>query len=86
MNAPKCRVCGEEHWGSEPHRFKVTKSSGPSRTKRITPIKPVSVAELPSTTVSLGSTGVVSAKAATQTRKEYLRAYMREYMRKRRAR
>lgn len=30
MKAPKCRLCGHEHWNNEPHRFEDSK---PAKTK-----------------------------------------------------
>lgn len=70
MKAPKCRLCGKEHWLNEPHAFEVeirpTEMGTPERQDR--------------------SDVVAQNKVDTKQRwsREAYNAYQREYMRKRR--
>lgn len=74
MDAPKCRVCGEKHWASGPHQFK---GSRPVESDVVKSAVVGSVNELETLRARVAE---LEAQLAGK------RAYMREYMRKRRSR
>lgn len=100
MKPPKCRLCGHEHWLSEPHIFASNtesasngasnKASGVTRKKVVA--VPVSAGD--ASTVKRPASGVAvrAAQSSADARpskqrwnREAYNAYQREYMRKRRA-
>lgn len=86
MDKPKCRVCGERHWGSEPHAFAVNLTENPPHVfgddVNLT-AAPVRVRK-----PNAGCARCVELEAeitALRAKLEGRRTYQREYMRRRRS-
>jgi len=74
MKAPKCRLCGKEHWSNEPHVFGGSEEkadSGADKSQGSERGQVVHKGEYP--------------KTPNRRSREAYNAYQREYMRKRRA-
>lgn len=78
MDAPICRVCGEKHWGREPHQFKKTIKPEPEL-RRPAPNKPK-----PASDIVKPASNAASNNKQRWDRKAYNK-YQRDLMRKRRA-
>jgi hypothetical protein len=82
MAAPKCRVCGEAHWSSEPHKFKEVV---PTKEQRAEFAAQTSLEMLGRIKVLEAENGLLKARLAQlEQPKRDRKTYMREYMRKRR--
>lgn len=86
MKAPKCRLCGGVHWGSEPHVGVVGKVGGGAAVDS----EPLVVAPGRRTDreIVLAIRELLGERVAKKPgfdREAYHRVYMRAYMRKRRA-
>ena len=96
MEKPKCRVCGARHYSHEAHRFPETEKEGPQVDSRVTPPvggeRPDEVAsEAASSVLATGGEqdqgGGGKARRRDKWREEdpeRYRAYMRDYMARRR--
>jgi hypothetical protein len=74
MKAPKCRLCGKEHWSHEPHVFEETGSRKPREREaaRKEPGAPVHKAE--------GLESVVAGTTQNRRKRADYNAYQRQYM------
>jgi hypothetical protein len=82
MSAPKCRVCGEAHWSSEPHKFKEVV---PTKEQREEFGKQTNLELLSRIKVLEAENGLLKQKLANlEGPKVDRKTYMREYMRKKR--
>lgn len=95
MDKPLCRVCGQKHWNSEPHRFgsvgspSAQQSASRSRDSGGDAVRP----GVPAVSVKGGDSAteeklerLAELEAREADRKRKHREYMREYMRKYRER
>jgi hypothetical protein len=83
MDKPRCRVCGEKHWSNEPHKLE---DIVPTAAQRAEHSVRTNLELLSKIKLLEAENGLLKAKLARlELPKGDRKAYMREYMRKRRA-
>jgi hypothetical protein len=78
MEAPKCRLCEQRHWGN-------CESSAPTAPAKTLPLAPKPKAKAPPSPLAATTANDLGA-AQDFNRKAYQRAYMKDYMKRYRAR